>query len=131
MSEWEQHFNKLQQGLIFDENNSDVTESSENENCNKKLLQNDAGSSHDKLYNKRKMHSPDEYAKNMVVKLRAIPKHANNDTGKKNCWKSNTKMTIFFTKTFNAKKNTAKKRMPKHVLVQPKIYLGFGSKKYH
>ena len=43
MAEWEQHFNKLQHGLIFDENNSDVTENSENENCNKKIIQNDVG----------------------------------------------------------------------------------------
>ena len=46
MAEWEQHFNKLQHGLIFDENNPDMIDTSENENCTKKLLQNDyAGSS--------------------------------------------------------------------------------------
>ena len=38
ITEWEQHFNKLQHGLIFDENNPDVTESSEDENYNKKLI---------------------------------------------------------------------------------------------
>ena len=38
MAKWEQHFNKLQHGLIFDENNPDVIENSENENCNKKLI---------------------------------------------------------------------------------------------
>ena len=43
MAEWEQHFNKLQHGLTFDENNPDVTDSSEDENCNKRLPQNDAG----------------------------------------------------------------------------------------
>ena len=49
MTKWEQHFNKLQHGLIFDENNPDVIESSENENCNKELSRNDAGSSQNKL----------------------------------------------------------------------------------
>ena len=66
MAEWEKHFNKLQYGLTFDENNPDMTESSENENCNKKLIQNDAGSSQDKLYNKHKKHPLDECVKNMV-----------------------------------------------------------------
>ena len=37
MAEWEQHFNKLQHGLIFDENNPDVIDISENENCNQKI----------------------------------------------------------------------------------------------
>ena len=36
MAKWEQHFQKLQHGLTFDENNPDVTESSEDENCDKK-----------------------------------------------------------------------------------------------
>ena len=45
MAKWEQHFNKLQHGLIFNDNNPDVIENSENENCNKKLIQNDTGSS--------------------------------------------------------------------------------------
>ena len=66
MAEWEQHFNKLQHGLIFDENNSDMIENSENENCNKKLLQNDASPSQNKLYDRHKTHSLDECAKNMV-----------------------------------------------------------------
>ena len=80
---WEKHFYKLQHGLILDENNPNIIESSENENCNRKLIQNDAGSSQNKSYNKYKTHSLDECAENMVKKLRAIPKHANNDIGKK------------------------------------------------
>ena len=36
IAKWEQHFNKLQHGLILDENNPDVFENSEDENCNKK-----------------------------------------------------------------------------------------------
>ena len=38
MTEWEQHFQKLQHGLTFDENSPDVIESSEDENCNKKII---------------------------------------------------------------------------------------------
>ena len=83
MAKWEQHFNKLQNGLIFDENNPDVIESSENENCNRKLPQNDAGSLQDKSYERHKKLSLDECAKNMVKKLRAIPRHAINDIGEK------------------------------------------------
>ena len=60
-----------------------MIDDSENENCNKKLLQNDIGSSQNKLYNKYKKHSLDECAKNIVKKMRAIPKHAINDTGGK------------------------------------------------
>ena len=52
--------------MIFDENNPDVIENSENENCNKKLLQNDTGSSQNKSYNKYKTHSVDKCVKNMV-----------------------------------------------------------------
>ena len=65
--------------MIFDENNPDMIENSENENCNKILLQNDAGSSQNKSHDKYNIHSLDEYAKNMVKKLRAIPKPINND----------------------------------------------------
>ena len=83
MAKWEKHFNKLQQGLIFDESNPDVIEKSENENYNKKLLQNDVDLSQNKLYKKHKIHSLDECAENMIKKLLAIPKHANNNTGKK------------------------------------------------
>ena len=66
MTRWEQYFQKLQHGLIFDENNPNVTESSEDENYDKKLIQNDAGSSQNKSYDKFKIHSLDEYVKNMV-----------------------------------------------------------------
>ena len=69
--------------MIFYENNPDVTENSENENCNKNLLQTDVNLSQNKLYNKYKIHSLDECVKNMVKKLQAIPTHANNDTGGK------------------------------------------------
>ena len=75
MTEWEWHFDKLQHGLTFDENNPDVSDTFENENCNKKLIQNDAGSSQDKSYDKYKTHSLDERAENIIKKLRAIPKH--------------------------------------------------------
>ena len=60
MTEWEQHFNKLQQGLIFDKNNPDVIESSEDENCHKKLTQNDTGLSQNKSYDKHKTHLLDK-----------------------------------------------------------------------
>ena len=63
--------------MIFDENNPDVIENSEDENCNKKLIQKDAGSSQNKSYDKHEIHSLDEYVENMVEKLRAIPKHLN------------------------------------------------------
>ena len=81
MTEWEQYFQKLQHVLIFDENNPDVTEISENENCNKKIIQNDAGSSQNKPHDKHKTHSLDEYAERME-KLRAIPRHLNIDKRK-------------------------------------------------
>ena len=82
MTEWEQHFQKLQYGLTFDENNPDVTESSENENCNKIFIQDDAGLSQNKFYDKYKTHSLDECAENMVKGLRAVPKHLNIDKKK-------------------------------------------------
>ena len=44
-TEWENYFNKLQHGLIFDENNPDIIDIFENENCNKKYIQNDIGPS--------------------------------------------------------------------------------------
>ena len=100
ITEWEWHFDKLQHGLTFDENNPDVSDIFENENCNKKLTQNDAGSSQNKSYNKHKTHSLDECAENMVKKLRAIPKHLNNDKNKtKNverfyqCWEISLRNT--------------------------------------
>ena len=68
--------------MIFDEDNPNVIESSENENCNKKLIQNDAGSSQDKLHDKYKTHSLDKCVENMMEKLRAIPRHLNIDKRK-------------------------------------------------
>ena len=82
MAEWEQYFNKLQYGLTFDENNPDVIDISENENCNKKLIQNDTGSSQNKSHDKYKTHSLDKCVENMVEKLRAVPKHLNIDIKK-------------------------------------------------
>ena len=82
MAKWEQHFQKFQHGLTFNENNPDVTESSKDENCNKKIMQNDTGSSQNKSHDKYKIHSLDEYTENMVKKLRAIPKHLNVDKKK-------------------------------------------------
>ena len=79
---WEQHFDKLQHGLIFDKNNQDVIDTSENNNCNKKLIQNDTGQSQNKSHDKHKTHSLDECAENMVKKLRAIPRHLNIDKRK-------------------------------------------------
>ena len=84
MAEWEQHLDKLQHGLIFDGNNTDVIDISENENCNKKLMQNDIGLSQNKSYNRHRKNSLDECVKNIIKKLRAIPKHAINDIRKKN-----------------------------------------------
>ena len=77
ITKWNQHFDKLQHGLILDKNNPDVIDISEDDNCNKKLIQNDAGPSQDKLYDRHKTHSLDECAENMVKELRAIPKHLN------------------------------------------------------
>ena len=84
ITKWEQHFDKLQHGLIFDENNPDVIDISENENCKKKLIQDDAGPSQNKSHT---THSLDEYAENMVERLRAVPKHLNIDK-KKNAGRS-------------------------------------------
>ena len=75
-TEWEWHFDKLQHGLIFDENNPDVIDISENENCNKKLTQNDAGLSQNKT------HSLKKHAENKMKGLRAILKHLNTDKKK-------------------------------------------------
>ena len=80
ITEWEQHFQKLQHGLTFDENNPDVIENSEDENCNKKI-QDDAGSSQDKSHDRHKTHSLDEYAEKME-RLRATPRHLNIDKRK-------------------------------------------------
>ena len=73
MAKLEWHFDKLQHGLTFDGNNPDVTDISENENCNKKLTQDDAGSSQNKTQSLKK------HAENTVKRLRAIPKHFNID----------------------------------------------------
>ena len=86
MTKWEQHFNKLQHGLTFDENNPDVIDTSENENCNKKPIKNDTGSSQNKSYDKHKTHSLDECAENIMEKLRTVPRHLNID--KKNAGRS-------------------------------------------
>ena len=82
--------------MIFDENNPDVTDISENENCNKKLMQNDTGSSQNKTHDKHKKHSLDEYVKSMVERLRAVPKHLNMD--KKKRWTFNLTQKKFPTK---------------------------------
>ena len=82
ITEWEQHFDKLQHGLTFDENNPDVTDTSENENCNKKIIQNDTGPSQNKSHDKHKTHSLDGFAENMVKELRAVPRHLNIDNKK-------------------------------------------------
>ena len=95
MTGWEQHFDKLQHGLTFDENSPDVIDISENENCNKKLGQNDAGSSQNKLYDRHKTHSLDECVENTLKGLRAVPKHLDIDK-KKNAGRSTR-----FTKVFS------------------------------
>ena len=78
MAEWEQYFNRLQHGLIFDEDSPDVIDTFEDENCNK-LTQNDAGSSQDKSQDRRKTHSLDECGENILEGLQAVPKHLNID----------------------------------------------------
>ena len=96
MAEWENHFNRLQYGLTFDENNPDVIDTSENENCNKRLIQYDTGSSQDKSYDKHKTHSLDECAENTVEKLQAVPKHLKID--KKKRWTFNQSHKNFPTR---------------------------------
>ena len=75
-----------------------MTENSEDENCDKKLMQNDAGPSQNKSHDKHKTHSLDECAKNTAKRLRGIPKHANINTGKKKCWTLNLEMKILLTR---------------------------------
>ena len=99
MAEWENHFNKLQHGLIFDEDNPGDIDTFEDENYNKKLIQNDAGSLQDKSYDRYKKHSLDECEKNMAEKLRAIPKHLKID--KKKTLDVQPESQKFFFKTFN------------------------------
>ena len=102
ITEWEQHFDKLQHGLTFDENNPDVTDTFEDENCNKKLIQHDAGSSQNKSYDKHKTHSLDECAENMVEKLQAVPKHLKID--KKKTLDVQPELQKFPHETFNTAK---------------------------
>ena len=83
-----------------------MIQSSENENCDKKLLQNDAGPSQNKSYDRYKTHSPDEYAKNMVKKLRAIPKHTNNDKKKTLNVRDQPHVEKFPHETHNTKNKT-------------------------
>ena len=73
--------------MIFDENNPDVIDISENENCNKMLIQNDAGPSQNKSHDKHKTHSLDECAENIMKERRAVPKHLNIEK-KKNAGRS-------------------------------------------
>ena len=54
ITKWERHFDKLQHGLTFDKNNLDVIDTSENENCNKKLIQNVTGPSQNKTHSFKK-----------------------------------------------------------------------------
>ena len=60
--------------MIFDDINPDVTESSENENCNKKLSQYDAGPSQNKSHDKHKTYSLDECAKKHGQEIAGNPK---------------------------------------------------------
>ena len=55
---------------------------SENENCNKKLIQDDVGPSQDKSYDRQKTHLLDECAENIMGKLQAVPKHLKIDKKK-------------------------------------------------
>ena len=99
MAEWENHFNKLQYGLTFDENSPDVIDTFENENCNKKLIQYDAASSQNKSYDKHRTHSLDECVKNTVERLLAVLKHLNIDIKKTLDVQPDSQK--FFYKTFN------------------------------
>ena len=128
IAEWEQHFQKLQHGLIFDENNPDVIESSENENCNKNLIQNDAGPSQRKSYDKHKTYSLNECAENMVGKLRAIPRHLNID--KKKTPDVQPDSQKFLYETFNTvKKKQDHKRNIKIFVYATKKTFGIRKKK--
>ena len=96
---WEYHFQKLQRGLLFDEDNPDVIDISENENCNKKIIQNDAGPSQDKSNDRYKTHSLDEYVNNKMEGLQAIPKHL--DIDKRKTLDVQIDTQNFFYETFN------------------------------
>ena len=106
ITKWEQYFDKLQHGLTFDEKNPDVINISENENCNKTLKQNDAGSSQDKSYGRHKKNSLDECTQNMVKRLRAIPRHLNNDKKKTLDVQPDTQK--FSHETFNTKRKMSR-----------------------
>ena len=126
MAKWENHFNKLQYGLTFDENNPDVTGTSEDENCNKKLIQNDTGSSQDKLYDKHKTHSLDECTENITEKLQAAPKHLKID--KKKRWTFNQIHKNFPTK--HLIRQNHKQNAKVFVCAITKIF-GIQKKKHH
>ena len=93
--------------MIFDENNPDVIDISENEYCNKKLIQNDAGPSQNKSYDKHKIYSLDECVENIIKKLRAAPKHLNID--KKKRWTFNLTQKKFPIKQLIQKTKRYKK----------------------
>ena len=89
--------------MIFEENNPDVIENSENENCKKKKSQNDTGSSQNKLYNKYKTHSLNECAKNIIKNLWAIPKLPINDKNKNKTLNAQPDVGKFPHETHNTK----------------------------
>ena len=126
---WEHHFQKLQYGLLLDEDNPDVIDISENENCNKKIIQNDAGPSQNKLHDRHKKHSLGECVENILKKLRVIPKHLN--INKKKRFTFNLIYKNFPTKQLIQKQKTKQNR-EKNVKAYAfvlKKYLGFGKKK--
>ena len=79
---WEHHFQKLQYGLPFDEDNPDVIDTSEDENCNKKKYKTI-------LIHRKTGHTTN--IKNIrwtnVLKIWWIPKHL--DINKKKRWTFN------------------------------------------
>ena len=106
MVEWDRHFNKLNTVLFLMKITRMWLKIRKMKIATKKLLQNDAGLSQNKLYNKHKRHLLDECAKNMVKKLQTIPRHANNN--KKN-WTLKPKTRFFFTKYWTQKTKQNKK----------------------
>ena len=81
--QWEKHFDKLQYGQSLDEDNPNVTKNSKNENCSKKIQQNNIGSSHDKSYNKYKTQLLDKCGNDTIKKMRDIPKCINKHNAEK------------------------------------------------
>ena len=63
--------------MTFNENNSDVTDNLENENCNKKLSQNDTGSSQNKSHNKYKKTFDARMCQKYGKKIAGNPKACN------------------------------------------------------